>query len=128
MTKSTLDRIFTSRPVNKSAAMVTARGVHFETPAKQYGTTKWQKTPILANKMDKSAVGFLEDMTGGHVGRLRVIGYFGSGRKGSQWVVRCACGDYGVQNRKYLVSDTAKRRAMCPSCDYLEYLKYGDER
>ncbi len=118
-----MDRIFSSRPVNKAAALVTGKGVHYTTPEKAYGRAVWQDTPIKTEPLHKSVWDAGSNLTGRQICRLRVVGYKGSSKRGAQWVVRCVCGSYGTQNGAYLRTETAQRRAMCPACDYHEYLR-----
>jgi hypothetical protein len=122
-----MDRIFSSRPVNKAAALVTGKGVHYTAPEKCYGGTVWQDTPIKTEPLHKSVWDANANLTGRQICRLRVIGYKGSGKKSAKWVVRCVCGHYGIQTGAYLRTPTAQVRAMCPACDHLEYLR-GTQR
>lgn len=117
-----MDRIVTSRPANKTAALVTGKGVHWE-PAKQVikATAAWSDLPLPTIGTPKEG----PQLTGRKVGRLVVIGYAGSRSSGARWVVRCACGMFGHQRSKFLLSENAKVRGMCPKCDYLEEIKAG---
>lgn len=118
-----MDRIFSLRPVNRQAAMVTGGGVHYTTPQHRYGNTVWQDTPIPTQPLHKSASEPHANLTGLRVGRLVVVGYHGTSKNGARWVVRCVCGSYGLQKGNFLRRAGAEKRAMCPSCDNLEYLR-----
>ncbi len=116
------DRIATSRPINKTAALVTGKGVHWE-PRKELikPWDAWRDTPLPIAPMPKLSpfqVGF-------KVCRLTVIGYGGKTNKSGRWVVRCTCGMYGHQRAKFLMSWNAKSRAMCPRCDHLSQMQQG---
>lgn len=123
---SIMDRIATSVPVNSTAGRVTSRGTHW-TPRKAILSPGeiWSDVPLPIAPM---AANFPPEnnLTGMKVNRLTVIGY--GGRKssgGSKWVVRCACGMFCYRSAKFLKSDGAKSRGMCPQCDYLEEINSG---
>jgi hypothetical protein len=124
---SSLDRIPASVPVNRQAAVVIGKGVHWE-PAKTLiqPWDAWQETPLPIFPLTSSGA---VNLAGLRVGRLTVLGFGGSGGKGishrGRWVVRCTCGMYGHHKAKFLRSENAKISAMCPKCHYLVKLKAG---
>ena len=107
------ERLAGLRPANKTAAIVTqARGeswgdsevfdqVHADTPL------EIKARPIEA-----------KDLSGLRFGRLVVLGYYGSGARGSLWVVRCVCGAYETRAGRTIVrhfhSNCSEDR--CRSC------------
>ncbi len=121
-----IDRIVTSRPLNKTAALVTGKGVHWE-PAKEVikPWDAWTDLPLPTRPITAAQLCQLPALTGRRIGRLTVVGYAGPGASGARWVVRCDCGMYGHQRTKSLTAGHAKTRGMCPRCDYLEELKAG---
>jgi hypothetical protein len=118
-----VDRVVASRPANKTAAVVTGKGVHWE-PAKKLirPWDAWQDTPLPVFQLPPKDARI---PAGLKVGRLTVIGYGGAGANGGCWVVRCTCGMYGHKKARALRSEFHAPRAMCPRCDYLEQLKAG---
>lgn len=122
MTASRYDRIGTSVPVNKMAATVTGKGVHWE-PAKKL-TATWQDTPLPVLPMPPNVPGaMINPMM--KIGRLTVIGYGGKRSNGATYVVRCVCGLYGYQKAKSL-RERPLNRQLCDRCDYLEQMKSGE--
>jgi hypothetical protein len=124
MRTTDFDRIVASGSANKTAAVVTGKGVHWE-PAKQLlkPTDAWQETPLPTFPLPTGMVGLIP--VGLKVGRLTVIGYGGAGRDRARWVVRCACGMYGHQRTRSLRAEHHRARAMCLRCNYLEEVKAG---
>jgi hypothetical protein len=125
---STLARIITSAPIDRKAAMVTARGVHWE-PAKNVlapGQAR-SDTPLPTRPWPAEARG-QDNLTGRMVGRLTVIGLSADKSKSSNggacWVVRCTCGSYEHRRTRSL-RQTDPKRMMCSHCDHLEELKAG---
>lgn len=116
-----------NRAPTRGAAIGMGRGVHWEPPEKlNTPGRQWQDTPLPVLPFPPG--GHPEhNLTGMRVCRFIVLGYGGTGSSGSgaRWVVRCSCGKYAMQKAKWLKSETAKTRAMCPACDYLEEMKRG---
>jgi hypothetical protein len=123
-----LDRILTSTPNTKTAALVTGKGIHWE-PRHTFTVGEvWQDTPPPTFPLPSGANsnnGTSAMPIGFRVCRLTVVGYGSQGANGARWVVRCACGFYGHRRAKFLRSEDAKTRGMCSRCDYLEELKRG---
>lgn len=122
-----MDRILTSRPVNRQAAMVTARGIHWE-PAKNLTPPGFVRL-LAPPPMRPIPNGYRpeENITGLKVDRLTVIGLAENepGKSGARWVVRCSCGAYEQRRWRFLVSDKAKARAMCSHCGYTREMLAG---
>lgn len=114
-----MDRIASATPINEVAArVVLARGEHWE-PRKKL--KEWSDLPLPTQPVPVSA----PNLIGQRVNRLTVIGYGKPGTGGARWVVRCVCGSYGYQRTRYLRAESAQGNAMCPRCNYVEYLKAG---
>jgi len=117
---STLARILTSAPIDRKAAMVTARGVHWEPARNVLAPEQVRSDTPLPTRPYPADFLPTENMTGHKVDRLTVIGLAANkpGQKRTRWVVRCACGAYEHRRRAFLISDQAKERARCTRCDY----------
>lgn len=126
------DKLISSTPVNKAAARVLGRGVHWE-PERELIRPQdaWQEHPLPLMPMPIQST-WPAHLAGTRVGRLRIVGYGGSigghGRGGGRWVVRCDCGMYGHQRSKVLQDPVFVPHAMCPKCNYLEQMKLGFAR
>jgi hypothetical protein len=101
------------RPVDATAARVTSRGFDYQS-LKRFDPNlrRWSEPPPL-----QPVPALVDDLTGIKSGRLVVVGYFGNHRKrGPQWVIRCACGDYEIRNgstiKKWRGTD------MCQVCGH----------
>ena len=97
------DDIYTSTPVNKTAAMVTGSGEHFEYTPKD-GHELISKTPlkIVPIKYSQRNNPTFIDYTGCRKGRLSVIGLGEPAKNGARWVVRCDCSNYTYRKTKSL--------------------------
>jgi hypothetical protein len=124
----TLRNIYASVPVNKTAAQVTGRGVHWE-PEKNLlspGQVR-SETPLPTRPWPQTSLG-QDNLTGRIVGRFTVIGLSAEKRRshsGSRWVVRCSCGAYEHRTTKGIRrSDLAGM--MCVRCDYTDQMIKGN--
>lgn len=100
-------------PVNKTAALVTGRGVHY-TPKKKIQTAD-QITPIPTRPVRHGV-----DLSGTRQGRLTVIGL--AHRVKGRWVVRCDCGVYTLRTAK-AISNPANNQDRCEHCRHLAQVK-----
>lgn len=123
--KNSFDRIITSAPVNKTAAIVAhGKGENWEAKPGKYNVHSAE--PIKTKPMPTHDPNF-KDLTGIEIGRLKVIGYYGKGGSGktsrARWIVRCKCGAYELRTstaiKKY-DPEKAERPAMCSACDYAQ--------
>lgn len=121
-------KLAASRPVNRSASVVTAKGTHFIPAVPLRETVKhWKACPAF--KEHPSSPGFT-DLTGARVGQVVVVGYYGPTRTGAIWVVRCVCGDYelrkaGSIRRMRVEGDAEHSDHCCVECDYTRRLRKG---
>ena len=127
---SSLDRIIGSAPVNRTAAkVVSGKGETWEPNVAEVG---WQDHPRpvvpLPPNVDHNPA--WRNLTGQRIGRVRVLGYAGRNQAttSSRWSVRCDCGKYGCFSSKFLRSEAAQSRAMCPWCDRLVQMQRGEHR
>jgi hypothetical protein len=112
-----LDRVITSDPIDRTAAMVTRKGVSYD-PAKRITQRHWDCPPQM-----KPVPHGCENRIGTRFGRMEVVGYFcRSKKKGSIWVVRCACGKYETRTTKSIVNKN-NDTDCCQICRHVLYLK-----
>jgi len=63
------------------------------------------------------------DLAGERFGRLSVVRYHRSKKaKGSQWLVRCVCGDFELRSTRALRSDAED--LACQDCRKVDYLRH----
>ena len=129
MKTTDFDALATSAPVNRDAAVARdGSGDNYEPKVTQPARLHWDAPPRLM-PLPKEA----ENLAGRKMGRLTVIGYFGSHHKdrGSRWVVRCLCGGYEVRTSK-AIRNPANKLDCCWKCHHLadiqksvEFLRTG---
>ncbi len=121
MRTTDFDRLATSAPLNTDAAMARDGQSRDHWEGRVPSTTPhWSAPPRPLAQIPAT----VEDLTGRVVGRLTVIGYHGSKKaKGSQWLVRCACGDYELRSTKAITNHTGQLEATCAACDWLRLIK-----
>ena len=112
-----MDKIFTSVPVNETAARVVAKGVNWE-PQKKIQVVE-QDTPLPIKNPPPN----IENVTGVRFGRFVVIGY--SKNAGGKWVCRCDCGRYALR-RTRAVKNADNSQDRCELCRHLAYVKRAD--
>lgn len=108
-------------PVNREAALATARGEHWEWKNKATilaNNGVHQDTPPPIQPLPKNA-STLPDLTGVSFGRFRVIGFARDRR--SKWVVRCVCGIYEMRTTK-AIRNPLNSTDRCRSCRHVDYL------
>jgi hypothetical protein len=116
------DQLSSSAPVNRSSAMVTSGGVHWEPGKQSVGKAPGyirSDTPLPTQPWPHNA----PRLAGKRFGRFTVVGYGGRSAHAARYVVRCDCGAYEHRRMKALQGDVS--RLMCAHCDYLEQLKLG---
>ena len=123
MKTTQLDRIITSAPTSKTAALATGKGVHWEpdhTPS-----DSWQDLPLPLVPVAFLPPGMLK--AGQTFGRITVVGYGGRSHHCARYVVRCTCGRYGYRIAKGLTKPKSRDGLMCDKCAYLEEMKRGEK-
>lgn len=111
-------------PINKTAALVTQKGVHYVS-GKKIQTCE-SRNPIatkIISKIERENPEFV-DVTGFVVGRLTVLG---RALYGPNWVCRCTCGTYCVRKRKAILNPN-NTQDRCEECRHLAFLKRDDYR
>lgn len=111
------------KPVNKTAATVTSRGVHYD-PDKIVQTND-SDLPIATRPFTKEELkqkSFV-DLTGRRVGRFSVIGAARDFK--GRWVVRCDCGTYSTRRAKS-IKNPENVQDRCEHCRHLAFLKRNE--
>lgn len=111
MARDSFERIATSSPINRTAAIVTgAKGEQYvpiiNTGRKHYEAPPRTVTPPAG----------LESLIGSNIGRLVVVGWIGK-----RWLVRCQCGRYEERRSKSV--RTPNIRDRCGECERLIYMR-----
>jgi hypothetical protein len=125
------DRIFSSVPLNSTAARVTGKGVHYD-PKINYGSSVHFKAPPPMkdiNKLNPKGKKDALQIIGKRFGRFTVIGLADgtNPKKHAKWVVRCDCGDY--EHRSYkAVNNPENTQDRCKNCRHLAYIKKSYKR
>lgn len=106
------------KPVNKTAALVVAKGESFSFQPNECHQISDVPFPTQPARTDDP--NFI-DLTGRVFGRLTVIGYGALGNR--RWVCRCTCGMYVMRSSKAVKAGTG---AMCEHCKLLQLAKRRD--
>lgn len=110
-------------PVNKTAALVVSKGVHYEMSCKIQVPEYVGPPKIIPRHLLPSCPSFI-DLTGKQKGRLKVIGLMAE-EKG-RWVVRCVCGTYTTRSAKSIKSLETNPNAKfdaCRQCMHFVHMK-----
>ncbi len=105
--------------VNKTAGLVTSKGVHYES-SKRLQQEVFEVPPTMI-KTPRGA----EPAEGDRSGKMAIVGYVAR----NQALARCVCGLYEIRNA---ISWRRSRRrgvvdAGCQHCRHLDYLREKDE-
>lgn len=116
--------IHARRPINKTAAIVTSCGVHYE-PNKIVQTND-SDLPIATRPITKAELKqkCFVDLTRFRVGRLLVIGAARDFK--GRWVVRCDCGKYSTRRAKS-IKNPENAQDRCEHCRHLAFLKRNEQ-
>ncbi len=109
---SSWDRVLTSVPINKQAAMGSARGEHWEPMFDDVHGRSDLPLPMKEYRgpPEKNLVGTV-------MGRITIVGYSHSTKKwGSKWVGRCTCGTYELRRRASIERNADPDHA-CMRCE-----------
>lgn len=112
-----MDRIFSSSPMNKTAALVTGKGEHYV--SKKKIVTSHHANPIPTRKAPQV------DLTGLRVGRLTVKGLSRDTPK--RWVVRCDCGMFSLRTAR-AIRNPNNGTDCCEECRQFLFLKHLEKR
>jgi hypothetical protein len=114
-----LDRVITSEPNDKTAALVTGTGIHWEPERPQnWPANSYDAPPPTFRLRDKNFC----DHTGKSYHRVRVIGCIRMARSGPLWLVRCQCGAWEDRSQRAVENQAGGR---CWRCDKLWRLQRG---
>lgn len=112
-----MDDIGSRKPINKTAALVTGKGVHFDSK-KKIVQRHWSVCPKL-----KPVSKGCPDLRGKRVGHFTVVGKYSSRKnRGSMWAVRCDCGDFETRSSK-AIKNVENYGDRCELCRELSHLK-----
>lgn len=125
-TRADLDKVISSAPINRTAAMVTSKNRVPLYKPKLNGTEVFTDIkPPIQNVVVEN------DLTGLRVGRLVVIGVYANPNPSKNtrrlWVCRCDCGMFVTRKTK-VVSNPANFIDRCLDCRNLLHLKRQDRR
>jgi len=129
-----MEKIAARAPVDKTAALVVSRGVHFEPKnVKKRAFTIRSKNALPTvnprGRRDLEKSTGWENLTGRKYGRLTVVGLFDMGdNRAGLWVVKCCCGNYETRNKKQILNTRGYRSHAtdaCDECRHMNLLKRG---
>ncbi|UHS60565.1 hypothetical protein HRR99_03030 [Agrobacterium vaccinii] len=133
MAKNLFDTIAPLSPANKTAALVSGRGEHFEFGAKAHQVHSATPLPFREPSKHEYEQSQFVDLTGSKIGRLNVLGVAAdipTGGTGAKWVVRCVCGNYETRKSKFIKACLAgenpgNEEPMCAWCGKTRKLQLG---
>ncbi len=104
--------------VDKTAAMVTSKGVHFTPDYTLNGIQSDLPFKLIRVQPDE------RDLTGEKFGFFTVLGKHTTGKIGGKvmWAVRCSCGKYETR-RKKSIENPNNQYDRCGDCRELSFLK-----
>jgi hypothetical protein len=121
-----LERIATSIPLNKTAGLVTSKGVHWTPDRKPANALIRASADLLPvnNSPKISATAIFRELVGNTFGRWKVIGYAATQapNKKSRWVVKCSCGRYEHRHAK-TIRRAPQTGDKCGECQHLDYVR-----
>jgi hypothetical protein len=116
------------KPVDKTAALVTGKGVHYEREVKSEYSISDLPIPTRLVERNNDGNPEFEDLTGRRAGRMVCIGL--ARDYNGRWVVKCDCGRYTTRSTKSIKK--AAPDNMCEHCQrivnvkrYQEYKRLG---
>jgi hypothetical protein len=112
-----LDRVITSEPNDKTAALVTGTGIHWEPERPANWTGKSYDAPPPTIRWTQPG-----DLTGTRYGRIRVVGLLKAKFNWSLWLVRCQCGAWEDRTAGAIAGRAA---GACWRCDRLLRMQAG---
>lgn len=122
-----LDAIVASVPLDKTAARVMGRGVHYERELKSaptYIRASVDPLPVASPPLIVGTATYKE-LVGNIFGRWKVMGFAaqqGSPGKNATWVVKCSCGRY-EQRKARAIRRAPTTGDCCTECRNLQYIK-----
>ena len=128
MSKDTWDAILASTPLNETAGRAVAKGIHYEPEAGVVTEYSWDAPPPLKDIAKYLTQPDFTDLTGRHIGRLRVLGLAAEDPKegSAMWVCRCVCGRYiGRRTKGLKAAIRGEHEAMCNVCDHTLHLRFA---
>lgn len=123
--KEKLNRAANSEPINKTAALVTKPGIHYDFICKKKGMHS--KEPLAIGPItscERRSIGFV-NYTNYKYGWFTVIGKSATTKK--MWVVKCSCGNYEHRSVRAM-TNPRNQNDKCEECCRLESLKQKNSR
>ena len=111
------DKLVTLNPVDKTAALVIGKSNETYYTVKHGHNIYISPEPIRTKFFDGKKE---HNITGNKYGYLKVVGYYGKGRRTALWVVECLCGRYDVFMAKGLKRGNVTK---CSHCKNIEELR-----
>jgi len=117
--KELYSRIANSTPIDRTAAQVVQKGVHYDPT---HEDVRWfSELPPCGNPPHG-----IPNYIGIKAGYLTVIGY--SNREGAKWVCRCVCGRYEHRNAKSLKKNKHSEYGQsCTVCNNTQRVREGNK-
>lgn len=120
MANDIFERLGASAPVNRQAALSTAKGFSYE-PSKTIIVREWEAPPKLKYPTRKHL-----DLTGVRFGRLTVVGIDAEKAMTKNtiptWVCRCDCGRY-TSRRAKAIKNPRNADDRCSLCLHAQFLQ-----
>lgn len=114
--------VYSSKPVNSTAAKVMSRGEHFEPDIIPENHLYSDNPPIMIEFNGPKE----HNLIGEFFGYFKVVGYLKHKKKiGGIWVIKCKCGKYGNRRASFLkkYSIENKNDYQCDMCRFQEKIK-----
>ncbi|MDK9373397.1 hypothetical protein QQF54_08520 [Lelliottia sp. V106_10] len=117
-------------PVDRVAARVTSKGVHYEPDKKcEQGDSELPLPTLQRCELDYQQRAHLDALKGHRFGRMAVIGIAAlqptQKKGGMRFVVRCACGVY-TYRRSQAIRNPKNKTDCCDNCRHLLHLKRSE--
>jgi len=113
-----VEKIITSKPINKTAKLVTSKGIEYK-PNKKITQKHWEVCPQSKSKPKE-----IKNISGLKFGSFTVVDYFDSNPQ--RWICRCVCGDYEIRKAKAIIN-TENNIDSCDNCRHLRFLQRNDK-
>ena len=108
-----LDSIFRGKPINKTANLVTQKGIHFNSN-KKIQVKEWDKCPKISYFRGHTT------LNGRKFGKMTVVGLSRDIKK--RWIVQCECGKYTIRTAK-AIKNPENNWDCCEECRNVIYLR-----
>ncbi len=114
-----LDRVIASSPHDKTAALVTGPGIHWDPERPKNWPANSYDAPPPTHRLPDAR---FRDYTGTSYHRVRVVGFLRMATSGPLWLVRCDCGAWEDRSQRAVEGHAGGR---CWRCDKLWRMQKG---